>query len=130
VLQAGAVQLDQGSGVAWTEMARGTLLHWVRLAPGDGPPTVADAQVIAPTEWNFHMHGVPGRLLSDPQATLAHRLQQVPLLTAVYDPCVPLVVLGADGAPVMQYPAMAQDGDGGEAASARKLAGKESSCTN
>jgi hypothetical protein len=71
-------------------MARGLLMHVVRLdaLPGpDGRPRLADACVIAPTEWNFHVAGVAAealaRLPTDaPDATLG-------LLMAALDPCVP-----------------------------------------
>lgn len=40
-------------GIAAVRTARGLLLHWVRL---DGD-MVADYQIVAPTEWNFHPAG-------------------------------------------------------------------------
>lgn len=111
VLQAGAVQLGDHSGLAWTEMARGTLLHWVHLRHEGGQPLIAACQVIAPTEWNFHPQGPVAELLTASEADLPRRLQLAPLLTAVYDPCVPLAVLGADGLPVMHCPPMGQTTD-------------------
>ncbi|MBI5006190.1 MAG: nickel-dependent hydrogenase large subunit [Nitrosomonadales bacterium] len=55
---AAAPRLDMASpaadeGVAAVRTARGLLLHHVRL---DGD-TVADYQIVAPTEWNFHPAG-------------------------------------------------------------------------
>jgi hypothetical protein len=86
----GGQSLGPGLGLGWVEMARGLLMHVVRLdtLPGpDGRPRLADACVIAPTEWNFHAAGVAAealaRLPTDaPDGTLG-------LLMAALDPCVP-----------------------------------------
>ncbi|MBL8328486.1 MAG: hypothetical protein JNJ71_06510 [Rubrivivax sp.] len=82
-LQAGSLTLEPGLGVAWCEMARGHLLHLVRLQPDD---TVAECRVLAPTEWNFHPQGVVARALSAlPANTPSANLQA---LAAAFDPCV------------------------------------------
>ena len=54
----GALPLADGEAIAWTEMARGLLVHWVRLEDSPSGPRVADCRVLAPTEWNFHPRGV------------------------------------------------------------------------
>lgn len=82
LLQSGAMPLGAGQAIAWCEMARGLLLHWVRLGVDN---RVMDYRIIAPTEWNFH-----------PQGALAQALRQLPvrdssraaLLVTAYDPCV------------------------------------------
>jgi len=81
-LSSGALNLAPGQAIAWVEMARGLLLHWVQL---DSEGQVADYRVIAPTEWNFH-----------PEGALAHALRALPpedtasawILGAAYDACV------------------------------------------
>jgi hypothetical protein len=86
VLRFGAVPLPERSAVAWCEMARGTLLHRVRLDANGG---VDDWLVLAPTEWNFQ-----------PDGTLAGWIRQLPpgdgptalALAAAFDPCVPCTV--------------------------------------
>lgn len=82
LLSSGALPLGDGQAIAWCEMARGLLLHWVQL---DGQHRVQDYRVLAPTEWNFH-----------PDGALAHALTQLnpadaaaaECLTLAYDPCV------------------------------------------
>jgi hypothetical protein len=66
VLHAGAWPLGAGEGIAWTEMSRGLLVHWVRLGAEGGQATVQDCRVLAPTEWNFHPEGSLGRALAAP----------------------------------------------------------------
>jgi len=96
----GGETLAPGHGLGWAEMARGLLLHEVRLEPalaGDGAGHLAAARVIAPTEWNFHPEGVAA-------AAIAHLPAAAPdvpepdaavgLLMAALDPCVPYT-LGA-----------------------------------
>lgn len=86
-LACGALTVAPGEGLAWSEMSRGLLVHWVRLE--DGPLDVARAEVyrvIAPTEWNFH-----------PEGALAHALAaagpvQARLAAATLDPCLPFDV--------------------------------------
>jgi hypothetical protein len=82
LLASGALHLGAGQALAWCEMARGLLLHWVQL---DGDGGVQDYRVLAPTEWNFH-----------PDGTLAKALTALPFadtvaaqaLAAAFDPCV------------------------------------------
>jgi Ni,Fe-hydrogenase III large subunit len=86
-LRFGAQALGDGQGLAWTEMSRGLLVHWVRLEPGWRDPAgarLADCRVLAPTEWNFH-----------PQGALARALARAPLhddvvkvAVTAFDPCV------------------------------------------
>ncbi len=103
-LQQGALMLRAGEGLAWCEMARGLLVHRVRLAaPGQaGPPQgcgagteattrIAEYDIVAPTEWNFHVDGPVAQALQrlPPDAEPA----QVRLLAAAFDPCVEVRVV-------------------------------------
>ena len=83
-LRFGSMPLGAGEGAGWCEMARGLLLHWVRL-DGDGT-RVADWRVLAPTEWNFHPRGVLGRALSRLRGSATDSTVRV--LAAAFDPCV------------------------------------------
>ena len=88
LLSSGALPLGEGQAIAWCEMARGLLLHWVQLDPQG---RVEDYRVLAPTEWNFH-----------PDGALAHALAALPeqdtisawCLAAAFDPCVDCSVMG------------------------------------
>lgn len=80
-LKLGALALGERSAIAWCEMARGLLLHWVKLEPTQA--RVRDYRVLAPTEWNFHPEGVlAGALRSGLPAHDAARL------VVAFDPCV------------------------------------------
>lgn len=81
-LAQGALQLAPQTAIAWTEMARGLLVHHVRL---DGE-RVTDCRVLAPTEWNFHPRGVLARSLVPLRGPRA--LAQARCLAAAFDPCV------------------------------------------
>jgi hypothetical protein len=86
-LARGALPLDGQAGIAWTEMARGLLIHWVRLdARGE---RVEACRVLAPTEWNFHPRGTLAQAL----AALADRPEPdrhiaATRLAVAFDPCV------------------------------------------
>ncbi len=82
LLASGALHLAPGQTLAWCEMARGLLLHWVQL---DAEGAVQDYRVLAPTEWNFHPDGALGRAVAAlaPLETAAARA-----LAAAFDPCV------------------------------------------
>jgi len=89
-LDRGAIPLAPGEALAWTEMSRGLLVHWVKLAPAGkaaavaAEPVVEACRVLAPTEWNLH-----------PAGALAARLAAgdlddtgVRVAVAAFDPCV------------------------------------------
>lgn len=82
LLHSGALPLGAGQAIAWCEMARGLLLHWVQL---DEEHRVQDYRVLAPTEWNFHPDGALAEALSqlDP-----HDATAAWCLASAYDPCV------------------------------------------
>lgn len=89
LLSSGALALGEGSAIAWCEMARGLLVHWVQVDTRGG---VVDYRVLAPTEWNFH-----------PQGALAQALAEIPsddvrsarCLAAAFDACVDCRIEGA-----------------------------------
>ena len=86
LLASGALALGHGQALAWCEMARGLLLHWVQL---DAHGAVLDYRVLAPTEWNFHPEGALARAVAalSPLDTVAAQA-----LAAAYDPCVACTV--------------------------------------
>jgi hypothetical protein len=94
-LAQGGCELGTGQGLGYCEMARGLLMHRVQLEPCDsaGEPRIADWQVLAPTEWNFHPQGVVAQMMAvlDP----ASPPWRVKALATCFDPCVPLDVAGA-----------------------------------
>ena len=86
-LACGACTLGPGEGIAWTEMSRGLLVHWVRLEDGPQAPDTARAaayRVLAPTEWNFHPHGALAEALRSRRLHAA----QARLAAAALDPCI------------------------------------------
>lgn len=85
-LASGALNLAPGQAIAWVEMARGLLLHWVQL---DEVGKVADYRVIAPTEWNFHPKGALALALT---ALHPDDTASAWVLAAAYDACVECIV--------------------------------------
>jgi len=82
LLSCGALALGGHQAIAWCEMARGLLLHWLRL---DDHGRVQDYQVLAPTEWNFHPQGGLAQALS---ALGSQDTESARALAAAYDACV------------------------------------------
>jgi hypothetical protein len=86
-LAEGALPLALGEGIAWTETARGLLVHRVVL---DDDARVRSAQVLAPTEWNFHPRGVLAQALV---ALLgADGAAQAVRAAVAFDPCVEFTI--------------------------------------
>jgi hypothetical protein len=82
-----AASLGPGAGAAMGEMARGLLVHAVRIEDG----RISRYAIVAPTEWNFHPRGalyreLQGRPARDP----AEARQALALAAATLDPCVAL----------------------------------------
>lgn len=80
-----ALKLGPGEGLSAVQTARGLLLHRARLADD----RVADYQIVAPTEWNFHpdgplVHGLTG-LAAEDEVALEQRAR---LAVQALDPCV------------------------------------------
>jgi uncharacterized protein (DUF2237 family) len=82
LLSSGALELGDGQAVAWCEMARGLLLHWLQR---DDHGAVAQYRVIAPTEWNFHPQGALALALA---ACAPQDIKAAQTLAAAFDPCV------------------------------------------
>ena len=82
LLSSGALPLGDGQAIAWCEMARGLLLHWVQL---DEQHRVQDYRVLAPTEWNFHPNGALAQALTQLKPDDAPAAW---CLASAYDPCV------------------------------------------
>ena len=77
--------LTPGEGLSAVQTARGLLLHRVRIADGH----VADYQIVAPTEWNFHPQGALVRGLEGLVVQQAAALErQASLAVQALDPCV------------------------------------------
>ena len=73
------------AGLGVVNAARGLLIHRVELQAG----RVADYQIVAPTEWNFHPQGTLARALHTLEANDRTALkQQAGLLIEAMDPCV------------------------------------------
>ncbi|HXY59306.1 MAG TPA: nickel-dependent hydrogenase large subunit [Methylocystis sp.] len=84
-----AVSPSPREGFAVAETSRGRLYHWVRLSADD---RIADYQIVAPTEWNFHPAGpFVAALLGAavPREAAERRIVQ---LAGLIDPCVPFRV--------------------------------------
>jgi hypothetical protein len=86
----GSLALGAGCGMAWTETARGLLLHWLQLepAPGGGE-RLAACRIVSPTDWNFHPRGALGRWLGGPGGEPDAQRDAQWLLLA-FDACVPV----------------------------------------
>jgi hypothetical protein len=73
------------AAVVGVEMARGMLMHWVRLEDGK----IAEYRIVAPTEWNFHPRGACQGGLLGMEATAEQALEErVKLHVMALDPCV------------------------------------------
>ena len=96
LLSHGAMSLGPGRGLAWTEMARGLLVHQVQLAAGasDAGAPVRAWQVLAPTEWNSHPDGPLARALR--RLAPGDRAAATRLAVA-FDPCVPFDIAAPGG---------------------------------
>ncbi|CAB3738553.1 hypothetical protein LMG22037_06242 [Paraburkholderia phenoliruptrix] len=92
-LQCGALRIEPGQALGWCEMARGLLLHWVRVRETQHGPVIDGYRIVAPTEWNFHPRGALARTLEGlgPVEGAVDR-QRIGALVAAYDPCVAYTV--------------------------------------
>ena len=86
-LRAGALALGAGEALAWCEMSRGLLVHWLQV---DGEGRIVRYSVLAPTEWNFHPQGVAAQVLRQLPGRVAPQDMRpaVDLVVAAFDPCV------------------------------------------
>lgn len=75
-----------GTGCGVAETARGRLAHWLRL---DGDGRIADARMVAPTDWNFAADGPLARGLAGAEVRgRDDAAERARLLVAMLDPCV------------------------------------------
>ncbi|WP_372400470.1 nickel-dependent hydrogenase large subunit [Azospirillum sp. HJ39] len=75
-----------GTGCGVAETARGRLAHWLRL---DESGRLADARMVAPTDWNFAADGPLARGLTGAAVRDgADAVERARLLVAMLDPCV------------------------------------------
>jgi hypothetical protein len=92
-----SAMLGPGEGAAMGEMARGLLVHVVRMEGG----RVADYAIVAPTEWNFHPQGALLRELEGRPAGDADQARRaLAYAGATLDPCVALHTELATAEPV------------------------------
>jgi hypothetical protein len=82
LLSSGALALGEGLAMAWCEMARGLLVHWVQVDASGG---VLDYRVLAPTEWNFHPQGALAQALAE---VTPEDVRSAHCLAAAFDACV------------------------------------------
>lgn len=77
--------LSEQEGCAWVETSRGLLVHRVQSDEG----RIAQYQIVAPTEWNFHPDGPCRRALGAIRANSEQALRRcIALVVAALDPCV------------------------------------------
>jgi hypothetical protein len=77
--------LGAGEGLAAVQTARGLLMHRARVARGG----IAEYQIVAPTEWNFHPDGALARGLRGIEAGDEDALaRQARLAVQALDPCI------------------------------------------
>ena len=80
-----AFAIAHGDGMAAVQTARGLLLHRARIVDD----RVADYQIVAPTDWNFHPHGPAASALRKLAAKDAEALERRATMTVqAFDPCV------------------------------------------
>jgi uptake hydrogenase large subunit len=84
-LQPQADFAEEGKGIGIVEAARGRLTHRVLVSDG----RIKRYQIVAPTEWNFHPHGVVAQgLLGLPAESEVSLQRQASLFINAVDPCV------------------------------------------
>lgn len=94
-LRSGRIALAPGEGLAWAEMARGLLVHHVRLDGCGDDARIVACHVLAPTEWNFDADGAVAAVIEKLDPAEPDCARRVALLMAAYDPCVRYEVAGA-----------------------------------
>jgi len=102
VLRSGALAGDGGVGVGWCDMARGRLVHRVRLQGAGVAARILDYRVHAPTDINFSGFGAVAQAIAavEPGRDAAWHCA---IIACAFDPCVAFDVV-AEGAPDMEIP--------------------------
>ena len=75
---------NHNAAIAQVEAARGRLVHRVEIEND----RITGYQILAPTEWNFHPHGVVAQSLDRLSGSADEVKQQADLLIGSIDPCV------------------------------------------
>ncbi|MEY4578899.1 MAG: hypothetical protein RL701_3602 [Pseudomonadota bacterium] len=91
-LRCGAIATGPGEAIAYTELARGLLLHWVKLSASQlrvGHARVEDYRVVSPTDFCLHPQSALSVALRQPKLTSA----AAKLLVAAFDPCLEVAVI-------------------------------------
>jgi len=86
-LESGSLPLGPGEAIAYTELARGLLVHWVQLSLPElraGRAVVEDYRILTPTDFALHPQGALATRLRQPDLTPS----TVQLLVAAFDPCL------------------------------------------
>ena len=85
-----SISLAPNQGYSEVETARGRLTYTLSVEKNESSePTIKQIAVIAPTDWNFHPHGIACHQLSEIPST--HKDQQhqcAELLIQLINPCV------------------------------------------
>jgi hypothetical protein len=80
-----AFAISHGDGMAAVQTARGLLLHRARIVDD----RVAQYQIVAPTDWNFHPRGAAASALMTLAANDAEALERrATMMVQAFDPCV------------------------------------------
>ncbi len=88
-LVSGGVSLAADGVLAWVEMARGVLMHAIRLDGSGRGARLGACAVLAPTEWNFHPFGALARALAASPLPLSIAARRAfDLAVVALDPCV------------------------------------------
>lgn len=82
-LQSGVMPIAPYGAVAWVEMTRGILMHFVQM--DETTQRILRYGILAPTEWNFHPHGRLAHAIAEHNHADS---AQMMALVAAFDPCV------------------------------------------
>jgi uptake hydrogenase large subunit len=78
-----------GEGFAMVDSPRGFLCHRVELDPSG---VIANYDILAPTEWNFHPRGPFASALTAARLNLGEPRGLIAALAALFDPCAPCAI--------------------------------------
>jgi hypothetical protein len=95
-LEHGALPLGPGEAIAYSELARGLLVHWVQLSVPElhaGRAVVEDYRILTPTDFALHPQGALAKCLRTPGLTSSN----LQLLVSAFDPCLEVELTTATG---------------------------------